>query len=715
MSGVFHTGSVLVQLMCQEIGTVINSAISQLLAVSSQYNLPSFPKSNMVGQAATAIPPNEPLDAAQQKVQVDQVMSIPVNGAAPNPSIDLAQAGMKVQKKYDEERQKRLRPDGDGQYVDLSLSEQFKHYREDPWLDERSEKVTIQDGEHVKFLILGAGFGGVVLAVKLIKAGIPASDIRIVDSAGGFGGTWYFNRYPGLMCDIESYCYLPLLEEMNYIPKHKYSYGYEIRNYLNAIANKYEVSKTTMFCTHIDSLVWDDVGKQWQVKITQERKSNSALNLNISAEFVLSSSGLLLYPKLPAIAGIENFKGDSFHTSRWRYDITGGSQEEPVLEKLSDKRVGIVGTGATAIQAIPHLAKYAKHLTIFQRTPSSVDERGQRPTEDSAWHSEVASEPGWWKARNMNLASHLSGGAKPSDANLVNDKWSSCPSYRSLVGGPNVPSSMEALPEFIGSLYAQDMPRAERIRQRVDGIVKDAQTAQALKHWYASWCKRPTFHDDYLPVFNQHNVELIDTDGKGVDSLTATGAVVKGKEYQLDILIFSTGFRAPAIGSPAFRAGMKITGRNGKDMDAKWQENVATLHGVLTHDFPNFFMTGPFQAAATGNQNFTAHVIGDHIAYIVSQAISRYPGRKIVIEPTVEAEETWSGEILMRSLSFAGMAGCTPGYLNGEGVTDTLPMEVKMKAARMGIWGNGINDFIGVMEAWESDGKLEGLVVECVD
>ena len=264
------------------------------------------------------------------------------------------------------------------------------------------------------------------------------------------------------------------------------------------------------------------------------------------------------------------------------------------------------------------------------------------------------------------------------------------------------------------SLYATDMARAERIRDRVDDVVKDKKTAQALKHWYGTWCKRPTFHDDYLPCFNLPNVELVDTNGKGVDSLNAHGAVVGDKEYPLDILIFSTGFRAPGIGGPAYRAGMTITGRNGKDMDAKWQEGVATLHGCMTHGFPNFFMPGPFQAGATANQNFTHHIMSNHISHIISQAQARFPGQKVVIEPIKEAEEVWTGEILKRSMGSAGMVGCTPSYLNGEGIIDQMGMEDRMKAARMGIWGEGIQSFKNVLETWEKDGKLEGLEVKTV-
>ncbi|OAL32675.1 hypothetical protein AYO20_07833 [Fonsecaea nubica] len=672
----------------------------------------------MARHASTTDLPDDPAPRVGQDNKVDAAAAEPMNGATTRArvagAVDIRE-GVKIQKKYDEERQKRLRPDGDAQYVDLALSEEFKHYREDPWIDERSEKVTVNDGEHVKYLILGAGIGGLLFAVKLIKAGISASEIRLVDAAGGVGGTWYYNRYPGLMCDIESYCYLPLLEEMDYVPEHKYAYGHEIRKYLNAVADKYRLSDTAMFRAKINTLVWEESSCQWKVGMTKEHKSGSQLKIDVTAEFVVAASGLILHPKLPAVSGIENFKGASFHTSRWNYALTGGSEGNPVLDRLAGKRVGIIGTGATAVQAIPQLAKYAGHLTVFQRTPSSVDIRGQRATDKDRWTSTVASHPGWWRERNLNLAAHMSGALRPDDRDLVNDQSTSCLSYRGAIGGPDLPSSVEEIPAFVARLHAVDLPRAERIRQRVDEVVKDTRTAQALKHWYTTWCKRPTFHDDYLPCFNLPNVELVDTSGKGVDRLTATGAVVDDKEYPLDILIFSTGFRAPGIGSPASRAGMKITGRNGKNMDAKWEEAVATLHGTMTHDFPNFFMPGPFQAAATGNQTFALDIMSSHVAHIISQAQAKHPGQKIVIEPTKEAEEIWSWEVLKRSIAFAGMAGCTPGYLNGEGVMDSLPMEAKMKVARMSIWGEGIQRFMETLETWEQTGKLEGLEVRPVE
>ena len=514
------------------------------------------------------------------------------------------------------------------------------------------------------------------------------------------------------MCDIESYCYLPFLEDLDYMPKHKYSYGYEIRDYINAVADKFELSATAMFSTKINNLTWDERASNWKVNMTKSRRSESPSAINLTAHIVISASGLLVHPKLPAVSGIENFPGKSFHTSRWAYDITGGSPTDTTLDKLKDKRVGIVGTGATAIQAVPHLAKYAKHLTVFQRTPSSVDVRDQHPTNSSSCPS-IASGSGWWKARNISLARNLSN-AHSKGPNLVNDSWSKSHAYRALTGGPDPPYAMDNRPAFVAGLHALDMPRAERVRARAGEIVKDEKTAASLQAYYPVWCKRPTFHDDYLPVFNQPNVNLVDTDGKGVDSLTATGTVVNGKEHPLDVLIFSTGFRAPAIGGPAYRAGMVIKGKNGKDMDQKWEEAVSTLHGCMSRDFPNLFFPGPFQSGATANANFTADIVASHVAYVISEAEKKHPGEKVVIEPTVEGEEMWAGEILKRSMAFAGMAGCTPSWLNGEGMVDKMPMEKKMWMARAGIWGEGIEGYMNELERWEKDGKMEGLDVRVV-
>ncbi len=626
-----------------------------------------------------------------------------------------ASTAMQIQQKYNEERTKRLRSDGVSQYIDLNTSD--KHFQDDPWIDPLAPNAgvsSLTDGSRCKYLILGAGFGGLLFAVRLIQAGIDVDDVRIVDSAGGFGGTWYWNRYPGLMCDVESYIYMPLLEEMEYMPKHKYAYGPELRTYAESIADKWKLGQKTMFRVEVNDLTWNNHEKEWVVKMTQKRLGQENSNITVKSKFVISTSGVLSCPKLPSLPGIESFQGRSFHTSRWDYTYTGGSPIDPSLTNLQDKKVGIIGTGATAVQAVPHLAKWAKKLYVFQRTPSSVDRRDNRRTDVAWWTSEIQGKKGWQRERRENFNAHFTN-ATPPPTNMVADAWTHMPSFSALIGGP-VKVSPESIPAHVASLHAMDLPRQEKVRARVDEIVKDKTVAEKLKPWYPGWCKRPCFHDDYLPAFNLPNVTLVDTDGRGLDSVTSNGLKAGGSEYEVDLLIFSTGFRAPGEGSPASRAGMSVTGRNGKSLEQKWAEGVSTLHGVISHGFPNLFWPGPLQAGAAANQMFVLDQLATHVAYILSDAErtahDQSLGHNFTIEPTAAAEEEWSMQILHRAASFAGMVGCTPSYLNIEGEMDRISgMEEQMKAGKGAIWGQGIADFVNVIEDWRAQGGLRGLEI----
>ena len=517
------------------------------------------------------------------------------------------------------------------------------------------------------------------------------------------------------MCDIESYLYMPLLEEMEYMPKHKYAYGTELREYAESIAEKYELRNKTTFRTEVNDLTWDDNDKEWVVKMTRARTGQKDSNLTVRARFVISTSGLLNSPKVPVSLGIEKFQNQSFHTSRWDYAYTGGSPTDPSLTNLKDQRVGIIGTGATAIQAVPHLAKWAKELYVFQRTPSAIDERGQRPTDAQWWDREIRGKKGWQRKRNENFIAFICNASPPPPVDMVADGWTKMPSFSGLIGGP-AKVSMESIPAHVGSLHSLDFPRQERIRRRVEEIVKDKTTAEKLKAWYPGWCKRPCFHDDYLPTFNLPNVTLVDTDGKGVDCITENAVVVGGTEYKIDLLIFGTGFRSPGVGSPAYSAGMSVTGRNGLSLDKKWTDGVATLHGIISREFPNLFWPGPLQAGAAGNQTFLLDNLATHIAYILCESARRagkdQPVESFTIEPTLEAEEEWSMQVLMRAASFAGLAGCTPGYLNMEGEIDRVKgQEEQMKAARGAIWGEGMMSYVGVIEGWRGQGNLRGLEI----
>ena len=414
--------------------------------------------------------------------------------------------------KYREERDKRLRPDGNEQYVEVKGD--FSRYVDDPYVDPGYTREPLTDA--VDVVIIGGGFGGLLAGARLREAGVK--DIRVIEKGGDFGGTWYWNRYPGAQCDIESYIYLPLLEETGYVPKEKYSYAPEILAHARRIGEQFDLYRDACFQTQIKALTWSEDECRWIVTTNR--------NDRMRARFVVMSNGPLNRPKLPGIPGIDSFKGHTFHTSRWDYGYTGGDTNGN-LHKLSDKRIAVIGTGATAVQCVPFLAKYAKHLDVFQRTPSSIDERGNRPT-DPEWVKTL--KPGWQKHRMENFNVLVTGGFQ--DADLVNDGWTDI--IRNLGGlliARNQNSEISPA-EIMRLAEVADFKKMNQIRARVDAIVKDKRTAESLKPWYRQFCKRPTFNDEYLPAFNRPNVTLVDTMGRGVDRITEKGAGVRGSRIR---------------------------------------------------------------------------------------------------------------------------------------------------------------------------------------
>ncbi|KAF2793764.1 FAD/NAD(P)-binding domain-containing protein [Melanomma pulvis-pyrius CBS 109.77] len=625
------------------------------------------------------------------------------------PGVDALQ----VQQRYDEERTKRLREDGDNQFVDISLSDKFKSFIEDPWVDTTAVKdaKTMFPDNRCQVLILGAGWGGLMYAVRMIEAGVRPEDIRIIDSAGGFGGTWYWNRYPGLTCDIESYSYLPLLEETGYVPQLRYSSGEEIRNYANLAAQKWGVAESAVFQTKAERLVWDEESKEWQVELVQQRKGEQPQTLNIRAPFVATVNGVLNWPKLPGFPGILDYHGDIFHSSRWDYGVTGGSPTDPSLTKMQGKRVAIIGTGATAVQIVPHLARWAKHLYVVQRTPAAVDERDQRKTDLEWFRNKVATSAGWQRERLRNFHQHLTTEKQPK-INLVDDNWTGAVGMVAIAGNPDGPKTMEELPAYMQKLHAIDLTRQDRIRKRVEHVVKDPVVAKKLQAWYPTWCKRPTFHEEYLSTFNRENVTLIDTDGKGLSSLTADSIVAGDQSYPVDIIICATGFRAPFTGSPAQKANMTIIGSNGVSMGEEWaRSGPSTQHGVLDHNFPNLFLSGPWQASNSPNYLFNVDALAKNSAYILAEAKRRAGGKPFAVKTTAAAAEGWGMQVLMHSAPMAAIAGCTPSYFNVEGGIDRAPPEMGMIMMRSGLWGNGIEDFMRVVEAWREEGSMHGIEV----
>ncbi|HEY5008863.1 MAG TPA: NAD(P)/FAD-dependent oxidoreductase [Caulobacteraceae bacterium] len=580
--------------------------------------------------------------------------------------------------KYRAERDKRLRADGNQQYQEIAG--EFARYLDDPYVEPGFARAALTD--EVEVVVIGGGFGGLLAAARLREAGVE--DIRVIEKGGDFGGTWYWNRYPGAACDVESYIYLPLLEEVGYMPVEKYSRAPEILAHSRAIGDKFDLYRGALFQTEVTGLKWDDALARWIVSTNR----GDALQ----ARFVVMANGPLHRPKLPGIPGVRTFKGHSFHTSRWDYGYTGGTSNGG-LTGLKDKRVGIIGTGATAVQCVPHLAAAAKELYVFQRTPSSIDVRANRPT-DPDWAASL--QPGWQKHRMDNFNTLVSGGFAEED--LVQDGWTDIIRNLLLIARQGNASG-EPAQDPATLMQLADFQKMESIRARVDQIVRDEAKAEALKPYYNQFCKRPCFHDDYLDAFNRPNVHLVDTQGQGVEAITETGVVANGQEYELDCLIFATGFE---VGT-AFtrRAGYDIVGRGGRTLSEHWQNGLRTLHGATTNGFPNCFFLGFTQGAITIS---VPQALGEQARHIVHMVTGAKARGAAVLEPTPDAEQSYVDEV--RSLARLGTrfyTECTPGYYNSEGASGNKG------GFFSDMYGAGPIRFFEVLKEWRARGRLEGL------
>ncbi|MCP5070557.1 MAG: NAD(P)/FAD-dependent oxidoreductase, partial [bacterium] len=526
--------------------------------------------------------------------------------------------------------------------------------------------------------------GGILTGARLRDEGVE--DIRFIDSAGDFGGTWYWNRYPGVACDIESYIYLPLLEQTDHMPKQKYVTGLEILEHCQRIARKYDLYRDACFQTKVKEVRWDEDAKRWI--ITTHRGDR------MKARFICNALGVLNQPKLPGIPGIEKFKGHTFHATRWDYDYTGGDADGQ-LDGLKGKRVGILGTGATAVQCVPHVGEAAGELFVFQRTPSSVDVKNNEPV-DSAWAK--ALKPGWHQERMDNFQILTGGGFQAED--LVND--GSTDIIRKLILGVQEGETTDLSPEAVAkNMELADFEKMESIRARVDEVVKDPATAEALKPYYRQFCKRPCFHNEYLPTFNRDNVTLVDTKGKGVERVTEKGIVVDGKEYELDCLIYASGFEVGT--SYTQRGGYEIHGTGGQTLTERWEKGVRTLHGMQAHGFPNcFFVMSITQSGFTVNFTHMLGETGKHLAYIIKTAIDRGINS---LEVSEEAEAAWV-ETILQAASIAGefQQSCTPSYYNNEG----KPGEV---SRQNGFFMGAPMEFMNLLEDFRKDGGLKGFDV----
>jgi len=512
----------------------------------------------------------------------------------------------------------------------MSMEGTFARYLDDVYSEPPVEREALTDECDV--LVVGAGFAGLLLWHKLSEEGFV--DVRFCEKGGDVGGTWYWNRYPGIACDVESYSYLPLLEEMGYVPSMKFASGFEILEYCQSMAERFRFYEHCLFHTTVEKTVWDEASGRWTVHTDRGDAKR--------ARFVVLANGILTSPKLARIQGMETFEGEAFHTSRWDYNVD-----------LEGKRIGIIGTGATAVQAIPELAKVASELYVFQRTPSTIDVRDQRETtreERETW----AGEPGWARARRARFAKISAG----RTAIQANDDY--------LAGKVadfkerKVHERRLSPEELIARQLDSNFRIMEQIRARIDAIVEDPVTAAALKPYYPYGCKRPTFHDEYLPTFNLPHVHLVDTAPMGVREINARGVVHDGVEYPLDVLIYATGFQWMATST--FNM---VVGRGGRSLSEKWQtEGTKTFLGLHSRGFPNLFIvTGP--QGGGGSFNFTDAIDshGDYVVWLLSTMRER--GAKVVDIQEV-SEEAYAEQCREADISTAPLRDCL-SYYNGHG------------------------------------------------
>ncbi|MFC8225931.1 flavin-containing monooxygenase [Streptomyces sp. NPDC057287] len=580
--------------------------------------------------------------------------------------------------KYRQERDRRIRPEGSAQY--LRTTGEFGYYDADPHADPDFTREPLRD--QVDAVIVGGGFGGLIAAARLRQAGVET--IRVIEKGGDFGGTWYWNRYPGIHCDIDAYTYMPLLEEVGYVPKWKYAPGEEIREHSQAIARHFDLYRDACFQTAVTELRWDDGASEWTVGTDRGDR--------IRARYVVVSSGTLSQAKLPGIPGIESFGGHTFHTSRWDYDYTGGDQTGG-LTGLADKRVALIGTGATAIQVVPHLGADARQVYVFQRTPSSVDVRENRPT-DPDWAASL--EPGWQRRRMDNFLKVVTG--KPVAEDLVDDAWTSTARLQEKLIPTDAYTDVPAADRERAYELA-DFQKMNEIRARVDSVVEDGETAEKLKPWYRYMCKRPTFSDHYLQTFNRPNVALVDTaDSHGVERITHNAVVVGGVEYEVDCIIFATGFEVGVSGVLSGR--LPVYGRDGVPLLQAWREGPRTLHGFYSHGFPNFFQLGPLQNASAVNYVHILDEQATHVAEVVAESRER---EARFVEPTVEAQDAWVATIRQKAASLHEFqAECTPGYYNNEG----------RPRARSESFGDGPVAFHELLRAWREGDGMNDVMAE---
>ncbi|MFC8663064.1 flavin-containing monooxygenase [Streptomyces sp. NPDC057199] len=593
--------------------------------------------------------------------------------------------------KYRVERERRIRPDGNRQYV--KVAGEFSRFFERNFEAEPVVRERLRVDADV--VVIGGGFAGLQTAARLREAGFE--NFHLIDRNPDFGGNWYFNRYPGAACDTESYVYYPFLEETGYIPSHRFTPADEIQAHARRIASHFGLYEKSLLQTTVTSSVWDEQTKRWTVETDRGDVIRTRFVVLAGGESVAS-------PKLPGIPGINGYKGYSFHSARWDYAYTGGSVHGG-LERLRDKRVAIIGTGCSAVQIIPHLGAAAERLYVFQRTPAVVAPRNNHATAPD-WAA--ALKPGWHEKLMWNLNALMEGheGAEPVADSGFGTQIAAIGALGMRIGTAAHERGIELSTEEV--LELSNMAYMESIRAHVASMVEDPKTAEALKPCYASWCKRTAWSDEYYPTFNRPNVTLVDVP-LGVERITEKGVVAGGTEYEVDLIVFASGFEAsnPSVWE---LVRFPLVGRNGVSLNEYWSDEFRTMHGMMVANFPNYLQLTLMGTGLGANYLYGSGNQARHVAWIVKHCL--YEGIT-AIEPTKDAEDAWWEEIVRSQGGPGDEVGaamkkfrgeCTPSYFNSDGEA------THRKGIMTNIHAKPLTYF-QILEEWRT-GELRGLKVD---
>jgi cyclohexanone monooxygenase len=468
---------------------------------------------------------------------------------------------------------------------------------------------------HVDVVIVGAGFAGLYAHHRLRRLGLT---LQGYEAAADVGGTWWWNRYPGARCDVESmdYCYSfsPELEQ-EWTWSERYATQPEILRYLNHVADRFDLRRDVSFETRVTAATWDATSHRWDIATDTGDE--------VSADFLIMAVGCLSASKDPEIPGIDTFRGPTFHTGRWPHDGVD----------LTGLRVGVIGTGSSGIQSIPLIARQAAHLTVFQRTPNFTMPAKNAPLDAETVDARKA------RARQHRQAMRESRAGVivpvPESSALSVDPQARESVYAQAWESGTLFGMVAAFKDLLVSREANETA-AEFARERIRGIVDDPEVAERLSpRNHAFGTKRPCLDTDYYAVYNRDNVTLVDVRETPIVAVTPSGLRTTADDYAFDVLVFATGF--DAMTGPLLRPD--IIGEDGVHLREKWAAGPRTYLGVATAGFPNLFIvTGPGSPSVLVNMAVAIeqHVdwIADCVGYVRQHGLSS-------IDATVDAEDAW--------------------------------------------------------------------------